>query len=143
MPLPPYLRTAREHARHFARGTIARRALQRILRRRALALALPLAVLAPLPLHAQAPLGLGGLRVEYLTNPLAMDAARPRLSWRLESGVRGTMQAAYQLQVAGSVHVPHRATVRSFPQLSLALTVPHFFSSRVQNSALVSDLQAQ
>jgi alpha-L-rhamnosidase len=101
MKLPRYHRTA-ERSRHGARGTMARRFLRRMLVHPALALALPVAAFAAPPLRAQAPLGISSLRVEYLTNPLGMDAARPRLSWRLTSDVRGTMQAAYQLQVAGS-----------------------------------------
>ena len=40
-----------------------------------------------------------GLKVEYLANPLGIDAARPRLSWRITSAERNTMQAAYQVQV--------------------------------------------
>src|SRR5947207_11397663 len=43
--------------------------------------------------------GVTGLRVESLTSPLGMDAARPRLSWRITSAERNAVQAAYQLQV--------------------------------------------
>ena len=46
--------------------------------------------------------GLGapvGLRCEYLTNPLGLDAPRPRLTWRLADGRRGAAQSAYQLTV--------------------------------------------
>ncbi|HYS97679.1 MAG TPA: alpha-L-rhamnosidase, partial [Candidatus Dormibacteraeota bacterium] len=43
-----------------------------------------------------------GLRVEYLTNPIGIDVVQPRLSWRIASTRRNTMQAAYQIQVAGS-----------------------------------------
>ncbi|MCK8493825.1 glycoside hydrolase family 78 protein [Spirosoma sp. RP8] len=39
------------------------------------------------------------LHCEYLTNPLGVDAARPRLSWRLADGRRGARQTAYQLYV--------------------------------------------
>ena len=42
------------------------------------------------------------LRCEYLTNPLAVDEARPRLSWVLESAdpaARGQRQTAYQVLV--------------------------------------------
>ena len=45
-------------------------------------------------------LGVGPLRVEYLANPLGIDATRPRLSWEITSTRRNTMQAAYQVQVA-------------------------------------------
>ena len=47
----------------------------------------------------QASLGVTGLRVEYLSNPLGIDAPRPRLSWRLTSAARNTVQGAYQIQV--------------------------------------------
>ena len=43
--------------------------------------------------------GVTGLRVEYLTNPLGIDAPHPRLSWRIASTERNTVQAAYQVQV--------------------------------------------
>ena len=43
-----------------------------------------------------------GLRVEYLTNPIGIDVVQPRLSWRIVSATRNTMQASYQLQVATS-----------------------------------------
>ena len=42
------------------------------------------------------------LRCEYMTNPLGIDAARPRLSWVIESERRGERQTAYQVLVAGS-----------------------------------------
>lgn len=42
------------------------------------------------------------LRTEYRINPLGMDVLRPRLSWRLQSERRGTIQTAYQIQVAAS-----------------------------------------
>ena len=32
-----------------------------------------------------------GMRVEYSTNPLGIDAVRPRLSWRITSSERNTM----------------------------------------------------
>ena len=44
--------------------------------------------------------GVTGLRVEYLANPLGIDALHPRLSWRITSSERNTVQSAYQLQVA-------------------------------------------
>jgi alpha-L-rhamnosidase len=62
----------------------------------------PLTVLALAPALSQLPLDVRGLRVEYLTNPVGIDAARPRLSWRLASTTRNTMQAAYQVQVAST-----------------------------------------
>ena len=58
----------------------------------------PLTVLASL----LAQVTVGGLRVEYLTNPIGIDVPQPRLSWWITSPRRGTMQAAYQVQVATS-----------------------------------------
>ena len=42
-----------------------------------------------------------GMQTEHLTNPLGIDAAHPRLSWRLNGSERGTGQMAYAL-VAGT-----------------------------------------
>ena len=45
------------------------------------------------------------LRCEYRVNPLGIDAAKPRLSWKLETGnlkLRGIRQTAYQVLVASS-----------------------------------------
>jgi alpha-L-rhamnosidase len=42
------------------------------------------------------------LRCEYLVDPLGIDEAHPRLTWRDESSARGRMQAAYRILVAGS-----------------------------------------
>ena len=42
------------------------------------------------------------LRCEYMTNPLGVDVAQPRLSWKLESQWRGQKQTAYQILVAAS-----------------------------------------
>ena len=41
-----------------------------------------------------------GLRVEHRERPLGLDNAAPRLSWLLESAVRGAQQSAYQVIVA-------------------------------------------
>jgi hypothetical protein len=41
-------------------------------------------------------------------------------------------------QVCGAMHVPHDATVRDVPQLSVPVTLPQFLPSRVQNAAFVS-----
>ncbi len=43
------------------------------------------------------------LRVEYLEDPLAVDAPRPRLSWIVSSDRRGARQAAYRIRVASGV----------------------------------------
>ncbi|MGD9635079.1 MAG: glycoside hydrolase family 78 protein [Pirellulales bacterium] len=54
------------------------------------------------PNWAAADIRVTDTRCEYLTNPLGIDATRPRLSWKLESGERGTRQTAYQVLVASS-----------------------------------------
>lgn len=43
-----------------------------------------------------------GLRCENLTNPLNIEKHSPRLSWNIESPVRGQVQTAYHILVAGS-----------------------------------------
>ena len=42
------------------------------------------------------------LRCEYRVNPLGIDEAQPRLTWRVESAERGQRQTAYQVLVASS-----------------------------------------
>ena len=39
---------------------------------------------------------------EYLVNPLGIDVAGPRLSWKVESAQRSQKQIAYRILVAGS-----------------------------------------
>jgi alpha-L-rhamnosidase len=45
---------------------------------------------------------LNDLRGEHLSNPLGLDVARPRLSWKLNATERGARQTAYQILVASS-----------------------------------------
>lgn len=45
---------------------------------------------------------IGHLQVEYTTNPIGIDVAKPRFSWQMMSDQRGTNQTAYQLLIAGS-----------------------------------------
>ena len=49
-------------------------------------------------------LRVGGLRCEYLVNPLGIDAPRPRLQWLLQApaAARAKKQTAYQILVASS-----------------------------------------
>lgn len=42
------------------------------------------------------------LTCEYRTNPLGIDIKTPRISWKIRSDQRGTMQTAYQVQVAAN-----------------------------------------
>ena len=41
-----------------------------------------------------------GLQCEYLKNPVGIDERRPRLSWRMESDIRGQRQTAYRIVVS-------------------------------------------
>ncbi|MFF3371977.1 family 78 glycoside hydrolase catalytic domain [Streptomyces sp. NPDC002680] len=49
-----------------------------------------------------------GLTVEHRTDPLGMDATRPRFGWRMRSATRGRGQGAYRILVASS---PEKLTV--------------------------------
>src|SRR6185437_12018228 len=46
-----------------------------------------------------------GLKTEQLTEPLGLELAHPRLSWRLESDRPGAAQSAYRVRVAASPEV--------------------------------------
>jgi alpha-L-rhamnosidase len=63
---------------------------------------LPVCLFACEILLAGAPVRLADLRCEYLTDPLGIDAARPRISWVIESDRRGERQTAYQVLAASS-----------------------------------------
>jgi len=67
---------------------------------------LPVGLLAGLALalasSAQGGLRPADLRCEYAVNPLGVEAARPQLSWLLESSERNQRQSAYQLLVAST-----------------------------------------
>src|ERR1017187_9383510 len=45
------------------------------------------------------------LRCEYRINPLGIDEAQPRLTWRVESAERAQKQTAYQILVASSAEL--------------------------------------
>ena len=53
----------------------------------------------------QAAVNVNGLQCEYLDNPQGIDAAQPRLSWRLESDQRDVKQSAYQVRIASSPQI--------------------------------------
>ncbi|HVB26521.1 MAG TPA: family 78 glycoside hydrolase catalytic domain, partial [Mycobacteriales bacterium] len=50
------------------------------------------------------------LRVEYRTDPVGIDVRRPRLSWELESAVRGDVQIGYRIAVSSSAAQAAAAT---------------------------------
>jgi alpha-L-rhamnosidase len=52
--------------------------------------------------NAATPVEVTSLRCEYLENPLGIDVAQPRLSWKLKSDTRGQKQIAYRIVVASS-----------------------------------------
>ncbi|RYX85264.1 alfa-L-rhamnosidase [bacterium] len=55
------------------------------------------------PVQAQtSAASIANMRCEYLTNPLSIDATKPRLSWTIQAAGRGWRQSAYRLQVASS-----------------------------------------
>jgi len=49
--------------------------------------------------------GVTNLRCEYLTNPIGIDAPRPRLGWVIESDRRGERQTGYQVLVASTAEL--------------------------------------
>ncbi len=59
-----------------------------------------LAVLVSTASAADTTLRAGGLRCQYLVDPLGIDEVHPCLSWTLESAQRGAHQAAYRVIVA-------------------------------------------
>lgn len=52
--------------------------------------------------HTAGSMTVSHLRCEYLVNPQGIDVPAPRLSWVLESDVRGQKQTAYRVMVASS-----------------------------------------
>jgi hypothetical protein len=65
-------------------------------------LALATVLFSSLAMPARATLTVTAPRVENLADPLGIDVAEPRLSWRLTSDARGDSQTAYQILVASS-----------------------------------------
>ena len=62
-----------------------------------------LAIFTPAIAQADSTLHLTHLRCEYKENPLGVGAARPRLSWQLQSDTRGQRQSAYRILVGPSL----------------------------------------
>jgi alpha-L-rhamnosidase len=55
--------------------------------------------------NAVAATKIDGLKCEYLTNPLGIDAVHPRLTWMMDDTRHGAMQSAYQVSI-GTDSVP-------------------------------------
>ncbi|MCP5114789.1 MAG: alpha-L-rhamnosidase, partial [bacterium] len=73
----------------------------------------------------------GGLRSEYKTNPVGIDARQPRLSWQLRSDERGAVQKAYQIQVtAGGDTVWDTGRVDSDQSIHVPYTGPALASAQ-------------
>ena len=53
----------------------------------------------PVMCMAQTPAA-DGLTCEYLSNPVGIDIVNPRLSWKINTSQRNTMQQAYNIRVA-------------------------------------------
>ncbi|MEU1183177.1 family 78 glycoside hydrolase catalytic domain [Streptomyces sp. NPDC005820] len=66
-----------------------------------------------------------GLTVEHRTEPLGVDAARPRFGWRMRFAGRGRSQGAYEILVAGSPGrlSAHRADLWSSGRVSSSASV--------------------
>lgn len=54
------------------------------------------------PVDAASPVTLAGLTTERRTDPVGVDAVRPRFGWRLVSGANGQVQGRYQIAVGTS-----------------------------------------
>ena len=50
--------------------------------------------------EAASPLAVNDLKCEYKTNPLGIDAVKPRLCWKIRASQRGTVQTAYHIRAA-------------------------------------------
>ncbi|MES1161334.1 MAG: alpha-L-rhamnosidase, partial [Bacteroidota bacterium] len=54
-------------------------------------------------LSVRAQLTVQGLRVEFLKDPIGIEAKQPRLSWQLDSKEKGVQQLAYEIRVGKDV----------------------------------------
>ncbi|WP_298732924.1 alpha-L-rhamnosidase [uncultured Chitinophaga sp.] len=59
-----------------------------------------------------------GLQCEYLPDPVGIDAARPRFSWRLEDERPAATQSAYQLFVSTDPQAVEQGNVWTSPRIS-------------------------
>ncbi|MBM3495980.1 MAG: hypothetical protein FJX72_16900, partial [Armatimonadetes bacterium] len=69
---------------------------------RQFAVAFVAVLFVPMGVRAQCDLTPTRLRCEFSTAPMAVDAAKPRLSWIVTSPVRAARQSAYRIVVASS-----------------------------------------
>ncbi|WP_406502297.1 family 78 glycoside hydrolase catalytic domain [Streptomyces sp. NBC_00500] len=78
-----------------------------------------------------------GLTVEHRTDPLGVDAERPRFGWRMRSGSRGRSQGAYQILVASSPDrlTAHRADVWNSGRVRSAESVAVRYAGKALNAS--------
>ena len=62
-------------------------------------LALAILLMPALSAFAQK-ISVSDLKVEHQRNPLSVETAAPRLSWKMSSGTKNTLQAGYEIRVA-------------------------------------------
>ncbi|WP_406132234.1 family 78 glycoside hydrolase catalytic domain [Streptomyces sp. NBC_00989] len=78
-----------------------------------------------------------GLTVEHRTDPLGVDAARPRFGWFMRSTARGRSQGAYQILVASSASklTSTRADVWNSGRIRSSDSVAVRYTGRVLNAS--------
>jgi alpha-L-rhamnosidase len=85
-----------------------------------------------------ASLSITSLRCEYLFSPLGLDEPRPRLSWRVESSVRGEKQTAYQIVVTSVPDKLESPDLWDSGKVSSSQTVNVVYSGKPLTSRQVS-----
>jgi alpha-L-rhamnosidase len=56
-------------------------------------------------------IGVVKTKVEYMENPIGIDATQPRLSWMMQAGSRGAVQTAYQVVASSTQMMLHNDIV--------------------------------
>jgi hypothetical protein len=80
--------------------------------------------------------------VPQLSVPVKAPHVFPCRAQKVVSVSGAQLQTFVGWQVCGEVQVPHEATVRAVPQLSVPVKVPHVFPCRAQKAAFVSGVHA-
>lgn len=98
-----------------------------------------LIILLALPLWLKAAdVSVTGLRTEQMVDPMGLDTAAPRMSWRLESSQRNVMQTAYRILVASSPEL----LAQDINDLSVSTSFKEDLGgASVQMVALVSEIE--
>lgn len=82
---------------------------------------------------AVSPVTVGGLTTERRTNPVGIDAAKPRFGWRLSTAAKGQVQGRYQVTVGttpGAADVWDSGTVASRQSVDIAYGGPALAANR-------------